>query len=171
MRISPKRLIVNLKYANLKGDVLDISSDNSGIIYSLIKSNNLEKKNINVDYFSDNNQHLYDSAAIFFTLGSLGKLESQELIKDVYKSIKEDGEIYIWDRIKAKGDIVHDNVVAKMPNGKEKYFNVMNLNPFYEFNIDKCKNLLNKYFKIEEKVIWDKVIYIKAIKRNNLNIL
>ena len=165
MRISPKRLIVNLKYVNLKGDVLDISSDNSGIIYSLIKANNLERRDINVDYFSDNNKHLYDSGAIFFTLGSLGKFESQELIQEVYKSIKDNGEIYIWDRIKEKGELVHDNVIAKMPDGSEKKFNIMNLNPFYEFNLDKCQSLFNKYFEIEERIIWDKVIYIKAIKK------
>lgn len=163
MRISPRRVIVNLKYSKLKGDVLDVSSDSEGIIYSLIKDNK-ETKSITPNCF-DEDKSSYDSCAVFFALGTLNKLDARLLIDDIYQYIKIDGEVFIWDRVKEKKEIVRDKIIAKLPNDKEKSFELINLNPFYELNLSKCKKLLEKHFEIKETVIWDKVIYIRAVRK------
>lgn len=163
MRISPRRVIVNLKYAQLKGDILDISSDGEGIIYSLVKDN-VKSEKIDSNCFNEDKSN-YDSCSIFFTLSILSKSDEVSLIEDINERIKSGGELFIWDRVKEKKEIVRDRVIAKFPGGKEKSFEFMNLNPFAEFNLSKCEKLLEKYFKIEESLIWDKVIYIRAVRK------
>ena len=164
MRISPRRTVVNLKYIDLKGDLLDVSLDETGIIYNLIKSKN--RKEITLNYLKnlDNKQEKFDCCTIFFSLGKLNKNDSKSLLKDVGNFLKKDSEIYIWDRIKEKNEIVRDNVFVKLPDDIEKSFQLMNLNPFYEFNYFRCEELLKNEYLIEETLIWDKVIYIKAKK-------
>ena len=164
MRISPKRKVVSLKYIDLKGDILDVSLDETGVIYNLIK--NKSRKDITLSYLqsSDNKEEQFDCCTMFFSLGKLNKVDSKILLDDVGKLIKKNGELYIWDRVKVKNEIVRDNIFVKMPDDTEKKFKLMNLNPFYEFDYSRCEELLKNKYLIEESLIWDKVIYIKAKK-------
>ncbi|WP_297520364.1 hypothetical protein [uncultured Clostridium sp.] len=164
MRISPKRTVVNLKYIELKGDILDVSLDDTGVIYNLIKSKNNE--DISLSYLKDSKDEegKFDCCTLFFSLGTLSKGDSKVLIQDISKLIKFDGELYLWDRIKVKNEIIRDNVIVKMPDETDKKFQLMNLNPFYEFNDSRCRELLKNNFMIIETLIWDNVIYIKAKK-------
>ncbi|MGL4761329.1 MAG: hypothetical protein ACRC6T_11300 [Sarcina sp.] len=164
MRISPKRTVVNLKYIDLKGDLLDVSLDEAGVIYNLIKSKNKEEVNLSYLHEAKDTKEKFDCATIFFSLGKLGKVDSKLLIEDISKLIKSEGELYLWDRIKAKNEIIRDNILVKMPDETERKFQLMNLNPFYEFNYSRCVEFLENEFLIEESLIWDNVIYIKAKK-------
>lgn len=162
MRISPKKTLVNLEYINLEGNILDISIDNCGIIYNLLKITNRENLNIDMDI------QTYDSVAVFFALGTLNKEHGKKLIEEVYDKTNENAKVYIWDRIKSKNEIIRDNIIANLGQGIKKEFYLSNLNPFYEFNIERVEKILNKKFKIIEKVVWDNVIYIEAEKINNI---
>lgn len=164
MRISPKRTVVNLKYLDLKGDVLDVSLDETGVIYNLIKSKN--SCDITLSYLKSSNQESeqFDCCTVFFSLGKLSKGDSKVLLEDIEQLMKKNGDLYIWDRIKTKSEIVRDNIFVKMPDYTEKKFQLMNLNPFYEFNFERCEELLKNKFLIKETLIWDNVIYIKAKK-------
>lgn len=159
MRVSPKKLVVNLKYAELKGNVLDVSLDDAGVIYNLIKLK--DPNDVKVDDKLDEN---YDSAALFFSLSSLNKTDSKSLLVNLYNLLNDEGEIYIWDRAKAKNELVRDRVLAKLDDKVTKEFNIMNLNPFYEFSIEKVENLIDGLFIVSEKLLWDNVIYLKLIK-------
>lgn len=158
MRISPTTKVVNLKYANLDGKVLDISGDNVGIIYNYLKIKN--ENNIIIEP----SEEIYDSVAIFFSLSSLSKYQSIDLINDVYSKVDENSDLYIWDRLKSKNEIIKDKIVVNLSNDTKKIFNLLNLNPFYEFNIKKIEHILTDKFYITDKIIWDDIIYIKAKK-------
>ncbi|MGL4991025.1 MAG: hypothetical protein ACRC57_07690 [Sarcina sp.] len=160
MRISPKKTLVNLEYITLEGNVLDISIDNSGIIYNLLKMTNQGNFNIDMDV------QTYDSVAVFFALGTLNKEQSKKLIEEVHNKTNENAKIYIWDRIKSKNEIIRDKVVASLGMGIKREFYLSNLNPFYEFNIERVEKILSEKFMIVEKVIWDNIIYIEAEKIN-----
>ncbi|MGL5575509.1 MAG: hypothetical protein ACRDCW_08220 [Sarcina sp.] len=163
LRISPKRTVVNLKYLDLKGDLLDVSLDETGVIYNLIKSKNSDE--INLSYLKDlNSKEVFDCCTMFFSLGKLNRIDSNKLLENIEKLIKKDGELYIWDRIKTKNEFIRDNIFVKLPDGTEKKFQLMNLNPFYEFNHLRCEELLENKFLIKETLVWDNVIYIKAQK-------
>lgn len=159
MRISPKTKVVNLQYTNLNGNVLDISLDDAGIIYNFIKNKGNDVLNLDDDISTK-----FDSTAIFFTLGSLSKTDSKKIIKEVYDLSNDSSCVYIWDRLKYKNEIVRDKIVVNLSPDVKKEFYLSNLNPFYEFNLDRIEKILEKKFLIEEKLIWDDVIYIKAKK-------
>ncbi|MGL4655589.1 MAG: hypothetical protein ACRCWM_06885 [Sarcina sp.] len=164
MRISPKRTVVNLKYIDLKGDLLDVSLEETGVIYNLIKSRNSDDISLSCLNNLDNKDEQFDCCTMFFSLGKLNRIDSKVLIEDIEKLIRKDGCLYIWDRIKMKNEIIRDNIFVKMPDDTEKKFQLMNFNPFYEFNYTRCEELLQNKFLIKETLIWDNVIYIKAEK-------
>ena len=160
MRVSPKKLLVNLKYTQLKGNVLDVSLDETGIIYNLVKIKDSGKIII-----EDSVEGKYNSAALFFSLGTLNKTASRELLLNIFELIEDNGEVYIWDRVKEKNELIHDKVIARLDDETTKEFSIMNLNPFYEFNLSRIENLIKDLFILEEKLIWDNVIYLKLSKK------
>lgn len=165
MNIKAKRLFVDLNFFEPKGNVLDISNENTGIIYNLTKHNNIT---VDIDDIRLTDKILYDSCAIFFACSLMSKSELRTMFDDINKSLTENGEIYIWDRVKEKGEIVRDNIYALLPEKVTKSFKYMNLNPFTEFNMNNLEKTLEKNFDIEETIIWDKIIYLKVKKKGTI---
>lgn len=159
MKISPKRSLVNLNYLDIKGSVLDVSVNNN-IIYNMLNKNN-----------DDFNQEIYRSemkykvATVFFSLGLLSVEERKCIINDLYDRLEMNSHIYLWDRVKQKKEIIYDKIIVKLPDNSEDEFIYMNLNPFSEFNISDCMQIITTKFNIEEKMVWDGIIYIKAVRK------
>lgn len=84
-----------------RGNLLDVGTDNYGIIYNIYKQYNEdsnleyingaeEKENIKEGYY-DNCILLFSFSNIFF------KKNRMSLIRDIYRYLKEGGNVYIWD--------------------------------------------------------------------------
>ncbi|MGL4740134.1 MAG: hypothetical protein ACRC41_04925 [Sarcina sp.] len=159
MKINPKRSLVNLNYLDIQGSVLDVSINNN-IIYNLLNKNN---ENFNQEI--DKNNMNYEVATIFFSLGLLTVEERKQVINDLYAKLRTNSYIYLWERVKRKKEIVYDKIIVKLPDNSEDEFVYMNLNPFSDFNISDCMKIVSSKFYIEEKMVWDGIIYIKAIKK------
>ncbi|MFR5264612.1 hypothetical protein [Clostridium sp.] len=162
MNIKGKRLFVDLTFFSPNGNVLDISNDNTGIIYNITKHNN---DLVDIDDCKLSEEIFYDSCAIFFVCSMISKLELETMFNDINKVLKENGEIYIWDRVKEKGEIVRDDIHALLPNKTTKNFKYINLNPFTEFKLDNIEKILEKNFYIAETIIWDRIMYLKLNKK------
>ncbi|MGL5615183.1 MAG: hypothetical protein ACRDD2_02975 [Sarcina sp.] len=162
MNIKGKRLFVNLNFFSPKGNLLDISNDNSGIIYNLTKHN---IQTVDIDEIKLEKDLKYQSCAIFFVCSLLGKVELNMLFNDIENMLDDNSEIYIWDRIKNIGEIINDEIFALLPNQETKKFKYINLNPFSQFNLENLEKTLEKSFEITETIIWDKIIYFKAKKK------
>lgn len=162
--------IVNMRDVSFKGSTLDVGNDNYGIIYNILKN---EDDEICVDYYvegeHDNIDNTYDNGVLFFSLSSFSsKNEREEIIRDVWKKLKLGGSLYIWDREKNSKEIIDEKITVLMPKGKEKEFQFKNNSIFAEFKIFNFQKSLEKYFEIQEGGIYDKIIYIKAIKRGSV---
>lgn len=159
-------LFINMRDIELKGNTLDVGNDNHGIIYNIIK----EDDELSVDYYSEdlNNvyKNFYDNGVTFFSLSQLKtKSECDMVLREIWENLKADGLLYIWDREKKVKEIIRDNINVLMPDGTTKKFKYSNINPLTEFTIFNFQETLEKYFKIQEGIICDKIIYIKAKKR------
>lgn len=160
-----KRIILNLRDVNLKGDILDVG-ESFGVIYNLSKDLIGE---LAVDFVCDEEQELnyesYDVCTMFFNLSSIFSNGSrQKLIDDVSKYLKPNGDLYIWDINKEAKEIIRNDITAILPSGKMKDFEFKNLNPLSKSSIDNNEKLLEKNFKIEETKLWEDIHYIKAKK-------
>lgn len=160
-----KRLILNLREVQLKGDILDVG-ESFGVIYNLSKDILGELAIDFVDGDScEKNYGSYDICTMFFHLSSIfSKSGKQKLIEDVAKYLKPGGEVYIWDINKESKEMIKSNITAILPSGKMKEFEFKNLNPLSKSLIDINKKLLEKSFEIEDTKLWEDIHYIKAKK-------
>lgn len=162
-----KTLLINLSNLKLKGDVLDITCEDHGVIYNISKDIDDE---ISADYIEGDSETAlknreYDACTLFFSLSKLWKNESKEnLIEDISKHIKINGKIYIWDINKNIGEIVDNSIKVVLPKGDLKEFKIKNLNPFSSSNIEETKKILEKSYKIDETRIWEEMHFIEGTK-------
>ena len=159
-----KTLIINMSNIKLEGDILDVSGDNTGIIYNISKDVDDE---ICVDYVNSENskeiQHKYDACTIFFKLSNLWSNKSRELlIKEVTSYVKKDGKVYIWDLNKERGKIIDNKVRVLLPNGKDKETSFKNYNPLTTCKFDEVKKKLEKYCEIEETKVWENIFFLQG---------
>lgn len=163
-----KTLIINMTEVKLEGDILDVASDNKGVIYSIYKEIDDE---ISIDYVDESNRNIlrsrrYDACTFFFNLNSIWRAGKKDaLIKEVTQYIKDDGMLYIWDVNKERGKVIDSKVKIVLPGDKIKEFEFRNMNPILTSSLEEVKKILEKYYKIEETKVWEDIFFIKGIKK------
>lgn len=165
-----KTIFINMNDVKIKGDILDLSNDNSGIIYNISKE--IEEE-LCIDYVTSENKNVlekrkYDACTFVFNLNSiLGNRNKEKVIKEAVNYLKDEGEIYIWDVNKYGGSFIDYNVNVAIPNGDIKRLILKNYNPLAVCRFEEVKKILEKYSKIEETKVWEDIFFIKAIKKKN----
>ena len=166
-----KTLVVNMNYVDIEGDILDLSCDDSGIIYSISKE--IEEE-ISVDYVDENTRGKlkgckYDACTFFFSLNSMWrKRQKISNIKEVKNYLKDGGKIYLWDVNKERGKKINNKVEIILPNGKIKGGVLRNNNILTKCNYEEILNILEKYYIIEDSKVWEEMFFIKAKYKNNI---
>lgn len=164
-----KTLIINLKDVSLEGDILDVGENNLGIIYNISKE---VEDEVSIDYVNEDtkdelNNRTYDACTFFFDLNKMWtSIEKERLIKNIYKYLKYNGEILIWDINKQRGKVFNNKIKVILPKEKIKEFNFKNLNILSSNNIDEIKKILEKYFEIEETRAYEDIFFIRGRKLN-----
>lgn len=162
-----KTLIVNLNYVDLSGDILDLSSDESGVIYNMSKD---VLDELSVDYVDNANKNIlngrqYDACTYFFNLSRIfTKRGKNKIIRDVSKYIKKGGKIYLWDNNKKLGEKIDKNIDIILPNGKIKESVLKNNNILLKCNYEEIIKILEKFYKIDETKVWEDMFFIKGTK-------
>jgi hypothetical protein len=163
-----KTLVIDMQDVYIKGDILDVAKENTGIIYSISKETEEE---LSIDYINANNKNIlrrkeYDACTFFFNINSIWGIKRREnLVKEVYTYLKEKGEIYIWDIKKERGDFIDNKVEVMLPRDKVKNIVLKNYNPLITCSFEEIKKILEKYYEIEETKMWEDIFFIRGIKK------
>lgn len=165
-----KTIFINMNDVKIKGDVLDLSSENSGIIYSISKD--IEDE-LCVDYvgLEDKNilsERKYDACTFVFNLNNIfGSRRKAKVIKEVVNYLKDNGEIYIWDVNKDGGKFIDYKVNVALPNGDIKKVILKSYNPIATCKFEEIKKILEKYSDIKESKVWEDIFFIRAVKKKS----
>ncbi|MCY6484656.1 class I SAM-dependent methyltransferase [Clostridium aestuarii] len=166
-----KEILINLQNQEFKGNVLDIGLKNYGVVYNIYKYKN---KNFDIEYIEGDKrcniieQNYYDTCVMFLSFGSISlKIRKIEIIKNIYKYLKDDGILYIWDIDKGYGKIFEGKIKILLPNRKIKEINVKNLNILKNISKKNTIKLLENYFDIINLKCLDDIYYIKAQKKGD----
>ncbi|NEZ92507.1 class I SAM-dependent methyltransferase [Clostridium botulinum] len=168
-----KEIVINMENEIFRGNLLDVGTDNYGIIYNIYKQYNEdsnleyingaeEKENIKEGYY-DNCILLFSFSNIFF------KKNRMNLIQDIYKYLKERGNVYIWDIDKKIKETFNGKIKILLPGEKVKNISIKDLNVLKDSSIDTTIKLLDPYFEIKDLKSSDGVYYIKGKKKINTN--
>ena len=164
-----KTMIINIDYFNPTGDVLDVTTEKCGVIYSYAKG--IEDE-ISIDYVDEDNKAIlekrrYDACTFFFNINSIGSSRKKEqIIREVNTYLKKNGEIYIWDINKDRGEIIDRKMKILISNNKFKETTIKNLNFLCECNCEEIEKIVSKYYIIEECRVWSDMFYIRAKKKD-----
>ncbi|NEZ45919.1 class I SAM-dependent methyltransferase [Clostridium niameyense] len=169
--IDIKEIFINMEKEIFRGNLLDIGRDNYGIIYNIYKKYN---DDINLEYVTGEQEkenikeNYYDNCILLFSFSNIFlKKNKTKILEDIYKFLKKDGCIYIWDIDKGINKTFNSKVKIVIPDGKIKEIFIKDLNLFKDSSSDTCVKLLETYFKMEEFKKSDGIYYIKARKINN----
>ena len=164
-----KVLILNMEHLKLEGDILDVTSENAGVIYSLSKE---VEEELSVDYVEEESElekKKYDVCTFFFNLNNAnGGLKKESLIKKITESLKDNGSIYLWDMNKTRGEVVDYKIKVILPNNKIKEGVIKNLNPLISCNFEEIKKILSKYYIIKEVKQWEDVFFLNGVKKKDI---
>ncbi|MGO5065053.1 class I SAM-dependent methyltransferase [Clostridium sporogenes] len=166
-----KEIVINMENEIFRGNLLDVGTDNYGIIYNIYKQYNEdsnlqyidgaeEKENIKEGYY-DNCILLFSFSNIFF------KKNRMNLIRDIYLYLKEGGNVYIWDIDKKIKETFNGKIKILLPGEKIKDISIKDLNVLKDSSIDTTVKLLSPYFEIQDLKSSDGVYYIKGTKKIN----
>ncbi|WP_434297005.1 class I SAM-dependent methyltransferase [Clostridium sporogenes] len=166
-------IVINMENEIFRGNLLDVGTDNYGIIYNIYKQYNEdsnleyingaeEKENIKEGYY-DNCILLFSFSNIFF------KKNRMSLIRDIYRYLKEGGNVYIWDIDKKLKETFNGKIKILLPGEKVKNISIKDLNLLKDTSIDTTIKLLDPYFEIKDLKSSDGVYYIKGKKKINTN--
>ncbi|EPY2305618.1 class I SAM-dependent methyltransferase [Clostridium sporogenes] len=166
-------IVINMENEIFRGNLLDVGTDNYGIIYNIYKQYNEdsnleyingaeEKENIKEGYY-DNCILLFSFSNIFF------KKNRMSLIRDIYRYLKEEGNVYIWDIDKKLKETFNGKIKILLPGEKVKNISIKDLNLLKDSSIDTTIKLLDPYFEIKDLKSSDGVYYIKGKKKINTN--
>ncbi|AJD32619.1 class I SAM-dependent methyltransferase [Clostridium sporogenes] len=166
-------IVINMENEIFRGNLLDVGTDNYGIIYNIYKQYNEdsnleyingaeEKENIKEGYY-DNCILLFSFSNIFF------KKNRMNLIRDIYRYLKEGGNVYIWDIDKKLKETFNGKIKILLPGEKVKNISIKDLNLLKDSSIDTTIKLLDPYFEIKDLKSSDGVYYIKGKKKINTN--
>ncbi len=102
--------------------------------------------------------------AIYFS-----KKNRMSLIRDIYRYLKEGGNVYIWDIDKKLKETFNGKIKILLPGEKVKNISIKDLNLLKDSSIDTTIKLLDPYFEIKDLKSSDGVYYIKGKKKINTN--
>lgn len=160
---------INIEKEVFRGNVLDIGFDNYGVVYELLRKYD---DNIDVEYLEEYEgkhnieKEQYDNCIMFFALKDIiGKRGKRELLEDVYKFLKPNGVLHIWDIDKGLGKTFHSNVKLSLPGEKIKEFKIIDLNLFKDNSKESIITLLGEYFEVQESKCSDNIYLIRCIKK------
>lgn len=148
-------LFLSLEREVFRGNVLDITCNNQGIIYS---ANKYYDDYIEIDYLENditdcNLQSHYDSCIIFFSLRRYtSKNSRRKLLKRVHEMISKDGYIYIWDIRKELFKVWVNNIKVVLPDKTIAKLQINDLNIFEEITPEKIAESVKEYFDIVENI-------------------
>lgn len=164
-----KVLILNMEHLKLEGDILDVTSENASVIYSLSKE---VEEELSIDYVEEESElekKKYDVCTFFFNLNNVnGVLKKESLIKKITESLKDNGSIYLWDMNKTRGEVVDYKIKVILPNNKIKEGVIKNLNPLISCNFEEIKKILSKYYIIKEEKQWEDVFFLNGVKKKDI---
>lgn len=164
-----KTLVMSLENLKIEGDILDIGGDDYGVIYNVFKEveNELALDYANTDDGKRLKRNRFDAATLFFGMGDLKQSKKREdLLKEILQYLKEDGEVYIWDIVKNKGEFINNTVKVILPNSKIKNFTLKKMNPFLTCSMEEVEKVLEKYCEVVETKQWEQLFFIKAVKKS-----
>lgn len=91
-----------------RGNLLDVGTDNYGIIYNIYKQYNEDS---NLEYINGAEEKesikegYYDNCILLFSFSNIFFKNRMNLIQEIYKYLKKGGNVYIWDIDKNKGNL------------------------------------------------------------------
>ncbi len=169
-----KEIFLNMENQVFKGNVLDIGFNNSGIIYNMCKEQNT---NINIEYITGKEEEIdikndfYDICILFFSFSSICfKINKKNFIKSIYDYLNKEGILYVWDIDKGYKNIFNGVVKVLAPGNIMKQIKIRDLNVFKDNSKDNTVKILENYFDIIEGNSSENIYYIKAKKKNKINI-
>jgi SAM-dependent methyltransferase len=165
-----KEAFISLENQIFKGNLLDIGFSNHGIIYNIYKHHRDDYSN--VDYIEGKEEkvrieeYAYDSCALFFTLSDIKFTGSKnKLIQDIYKFLKNDGLLYIWDIDKGLVKIFNSSIKIMLPDKSTKQIQLKDINVFKDSSKEKTMNILQPYFEILTMKSSDNIYYMVCKKK------
>ncbi|MGV8979817.1 methyltransferase domain-containing protein [Clostridium sp.] len=165
-----REVFINLEKEIFKGNLLDIGFSNHGIIYNICKQYIDDRSS--VEYVEGKKDKIkikegsYDTCVLFLTLSGIKLTESKKrLIKDIYKFLKEDGLLYIWDIDKGLLKTFNSKIDILLPDKSTKTINVRDLNIFKNSNKENTMKILQPYFKITTLKSSDNIYYMVCKRR------
>ncbi|MCM8711334.1 class I SAM-dependent methyltransferase [Clostridium sp. SYSU_GA19001] len=163
-----KDIFINMQQEVFTGNVLDIGTDNYGVIYSLYKQYN---DGAVIEYVHGREEReliekgSYDSCILLFSLNNLWfKYNKRKFIKDISEYLKENGVLYIWDIDKGYYKFFKGKVKILLPDKKIKEINLLDMNIFKDTSKDATLKMLKEFFEIIDLKYSDNIYYIKARK-------
>lgn len=164
-----KEAFINLEKEIFKGDLLDIGFSNHGIIYNIYKNCT---DNSTVEYIEGKEEKIrieegvYDTCALFLTLSDIKFTYSKnKLIQDIYKYLKEDGLLYIWDIDKGLAKIFNSTIKIVLPDKSTKQIHLRDLNIFKNSSKENTVKILEPYFEILTLKNSDNIYYMICKRR------
>ncbi|WP_298841988.1 class I SAM-dependent methyltransferase [Clostridium sp.] len=165
-----KEVLLNLEKEIFKGNLLDIGFSNHGIIYNIYKE--YIDDSSSVDYVEGKAEKeliengVYDTCALFFTLSDI-KLtyNKRKLIQDIYKYLKVDGMLYIWDIDKGIAKTFNKEIKIVLPDKSTKQIHLKDLNILKNSSKDNTMRILEPYFKVLTLKNSDNVYYMICKKK------
>jgi len=162
-------LFVNLEKEVFRGNVLDITYENEGIIYN---TNKYYDNSIDVDYLestlskeSQLGEH-YDSCILFFSLNKIkSNKEKESLFNKIYKLMRKNGYIYIWDIEKRPLQVSNINIKVLLPDKTLRNLKVNLYNVLSDNTPEKITNNLKGNFDIIETITSDGIFKIVGRKK------
>lgn len=166
-----ERVFLSFEKERFIGNILDVTRDNEGIIYSIYKQ---QGENEEVDYI-DNNQgesslydDYYDSCVMFFSFNLIPSIRKKKiLLKRINKALKKDGYMYIWDINSPIFSIKNKEIRAALPDRTFKDIKIKCNNLFTNNSKDKIIDIISNYFSIEE-IRSCKDVYSLVCKRKDV---
>jgi len=165
-----KEVFINLEKEIFKGNLLDIGFSNHGIIYNICRQY-IDDSN-SVEYIEGKRDRLkidentYDACVMFFTLSDIKFTQNKrKLIKDVYKFLKADGLLYIWDMDKGLAKTFNSRINILLPDKSTKKIDLMDLNLFKNSSKGNTIKILEPYFEISTIKNSDGIYYMICKRR------
>lgn len=161
-------IFINLEKEVFKGDVLDIGTENYGIVYSICKNNQDE---LAIDYIHNENLNKikdtqYDTCVVFFSFKDiLFNANKKKLIRRIFSSLRDSGTLHIWDIDKAGKNKVDTIIKISLPHDILKTIRIRDYNIIKNSSFENILKLLKPYFDIIESSKTKDIFYIKAAKK------
>jgi ubiquinone/menaquinone biosynthesis C-methylase UbiE len=165
-----KEAFINLEEQIFKGNLLDIGFSNYGVIYNIYKQHTDNYSN--VDYIEGKEEKIrieenaYDSCALFLTLSDIKFTNSKnKLIQDIYRYLKNDGFLYIWDIDKGFTKIFNSKINILLPDKSTKQIYLKDLNVFKDSSKENTIKVLQPYFEVLTIKNSDNIYYMVCKKK------